>query len=215
MEEIFIAIKQLDDFLKLIKPRIGPSPKFSASHAIMCLYKIAERQPIGRKKLSEELGIGEGSTRSLLDRLRSIGLLQISKKGIILSKKGEKFLEKLNVLMSRPKRVFVQKITIGRVNIAILIRGFASRVKNGMRIRDAAVSQGATGATTLVFLDGKLRIPGVSQDVEIDFPEEVKSLIEELKPREGDVIVLGTAEGSREAELGAIAGVVSLLEIRW
>ena len=215
MEEFSKVLKQLNDFLDSIKPGVGPSPKFTASHAIMCLYIIAEKQPIGRKKLSAELGIGEGSARSLLARLKSLGLLDISKKGLMLNKQGEEFLKRLSLLMSPPKRVSAERIAISRISTAILVRGVAEKVGNGMRVRDAAVSQGASGATTLIFMGGKLQIPGVSQDAETDFPEEVGSLVEELKPREGDAIILGTAERWRDAELGAIAGALSLLGVGW
>ncbi len=211
MEKASKIFKQLNDFLNSIRPGIGPSPKFTSSHAIMCLYIIAEKQPIGRKKLSSELGIGEGSTRSLLTRLKNLGLLNISKKGLMLNKRGEEFLKRLSLLMSPPKRVSVKRIAVNRISAAILVRGVADKVRNGMRVRDSAVSQGASGATTLILMEGKLQIPGVSQDAEIDFPEEVRSLVEELKPKEGDAIILGTAERWREAELGAIAGALSLL----
>ncbi|HIE24075.1 MAG TPA: DUF4443 domain-containing protein [Candidatus Korarchaeota archaeon] len=117
--------------------------------------------------------------------------------------------------MSPPKRVSVERITISRISTAILVRGVAEKVGNGMRVRDAAVSQGASGATTLTFIGGKLQIPGVSQDAETDFPEEVRSLVEELKPRDGDAIILGTAERWRDANLGAIAGALCLLGVGW
>ncbi len=215
MEDVFKAVKQLRYFLKAIKPGIGPSPKFTPSHVLMCLYIISEKQPIGRKKLSAELGIGEGSARSLLAKLKNAGLLEISKKGLRLSEQGEEFLKRLKIIMSPPKRVDVRSIAVGRSSVAILVRGAANKVSNGMRVRDAAVKLGAAGATTLVFVEGKLRIPGVSQNVKIDYPEEAGLLFDELRPKEGDVIILGTAERLRDAGLGAIAGALSLLNLSW
>ena len=67
----------------------GPSPSFSVFHVMKALELTAKEGPIGRGKLSRELGIGEGVTRTLLNRLIDAGLIATSKLGCSLTKKGE------------------------------------------------------------------------------------------------------------------------------
>jgi hypothetical protein len=46
----------------------GPYPSFSIFHIIKTLELIAKMSQVGRGKLSEELKIGEGATRTLIER---------------------------------------------------------------------------------------------------------------------------------------------------
>ena len=68
----------------------GPSPSFNEAHVISILEIIGDMYPIGRKKLSRMLGLGEGATRTLIKHLRNEGMIHSSRYGISFSDKGKK-----------------------------------------------------------------------------------------------------------------------------
>ncbi|MFA5452756.1 MAG: hypothetical protein WC248_04220, partial [Candidatus Methanomethylophilaceae archaeon] len=70
-------------------PRLGgPIPKFTDYHLWKALMSLDESRPLGRKKLSITLNIGEGSTRTVLDILSEQEFISIDKNGVILTDKG-------------------------------------------------------------------------------------------------------------------------------
>lgn len=188
----------------------GPSPSFSNIHAIKALELIA-KGPVGRKKLAKELKLGEGATRTLIDRLKDYELATVSRVGCSLTKKGEKFWKALHNTF--PRKVVLEKsgLTLAPFNIAILIKGCAGRVAVGMEQRDAALSTGAKGATTLLFKNDELVIPPDWRSVAKDFPRIHKEIVRSLMPMENDVVVIGSADTLEKAEYGALAAALSLL----
>jgi hypothetical protein len=63
---------------------------------------------------------------------------------------------------------------------------------------------GATGATTLLFKENKFVMPASSNDSLKKEREVRRMLVEKLNPRDGDVIIIGSADSNeRIAELGA------------
>ena len=133
----------------------GPSPSFLVVHVIKALELIAEK-PIGRNKLSKELALGEGATRTLIERLRDYDLITINRVGCVFSKKGEKLWNTLHATLPRKISLDRSGLTLATFNVAVLVKGCSSKVKFGMEQRDAALLTGAKGATTLIFKDGKL-----------------------------------------------------------
>ncbi|RLI07808.1 hypothetical protein DRO32_03320 [Candidatus Bathyarchaeota archaeon] len=64
---------------------------------------------------------------------------------------------------------------------------------------------------TLVVKGGKLRMPGVSEDVSADFPDLFEAVMRSLAPSEGDAVVVAYADDPLAAEYGALAAALSLL----
>jgi predicted transcriptional regulator len=189
----------------------GPTPSFLAVHVIKALELIAQ-EPIGRNKLSKELALGEGATRTLIERLKSHGLISTNRAGCTLSKEGEKLWKTLHEAFPRKTAPERSGLTLAAFNLAIIVKGKAGKVKLGMEQRDAALLVGARGATTLTFKDGRLTIPPDQRDVAEDFPKIYRKLVDSLKPEESDVIVIGSANSLEKAEYGALAAALSLLD---
>jgi len=188
----------------------GPSPSFSVVHVIKALELIAER-PIGRNRLSKELVLGEGATRTLIERLKSYGLITVNRAGCIFSKKGEKLWNTMHAAF--PRKIVLERsgLTLAAFNVAVLVKECGSKVKLGMEQRDAALLTGAKGATTLIFKDGKLTVPPDYRNVAEDFPKVYRNLVGSLKPEENDVVIIGSADTLEKAEYGVLAAVWSLL----
>jgi len=85
-------------------------------------------------------------------------------------------------------------------------------VTYGLEQRDAAIKAGASGATTLVFSHNRLAMPGTSEDVFQNIQLIHNMLVSKLKPRENDVIIIGSADDRLTAEFGAKAAVLVLLK---
>ena len=189
----------------------GPRPSFSILHILKALEVIASEGFVGRVRLSRELKLGEGATRTLIDRLKEAGLIKCDKPGCTLTSKGREVWNFLSSKFAVKIDFGESELTVGKWNVAILVRGSYGRVENGMKQRDAAIKAGAKGATTLIFKNGRLLIPNISEDVSKDYPKAFKHIMDALKPMEGDVVVIGSADEKEAAEYGALAAAWTLL----
>ena len=201
--------KLLEGLLKEKAP--GPSPSFSVFHVIKVLELTAKEGPIGRGKLSRELGTGEGATRTLLNRLIDAGLIITSKPGCLLTEKGETIWNDFQSIFPRKVKLEQSELTLARYNIAVLIKGCGDKVKTGIEQRDAAILAGAKGATTLIFKNQMLIQPGISENVARDFPEIFNQITKQLELEENDVVVIGSADTWEKAEYGALAAGWTLI----
>lgn len=188
----------------------GPCPSFSVVHIIKALELMAVKGSIGRGKLSEELNIGEGATRTLINRLKSAELITSSKLGCSLAKKGKELWGELHAIFPQKTDLKKSGLTVAAYNVAILVKNHGQKVGSGMAQRDAAIMVGAKGATTLVFKNRKLVMPEVSEDIATDFPT-VYNQITEMKLEENDAVVIGSADSPQKAEEGALAAAWSLI----
>jgi len=183
----------------------GRTPEFTSAHVPIALRIIKEKSP-GRKQLSADLYLGEGTVRNLLRRLTEEGLVSSSRRGVSLTSEGESLVEEL-ARRIRGKPVPRSRLTVGEYNYAVLVKGGAAKVRLGVEQRDHALISGASGATTLVFEDGVFRVPALTDAVESAL---VESMLE-LTPEDGDAVVIGTADHVFFAELGAYAAGLELL----
>jgi len=183
----------------------GRAPEFTPAHAAIALLVIKERSP-GRKQLSADLHLGEGTVRNLLRRLNEEGLVSSTRRGVELTAKGESLLVDLAKFI-RGAPVPRSNLTVGEHNHAVLVAGGAQKVRLGVEQRDHALISGASGATTLIYMDGGLAVPALHDAVE----EPVAESIMGLGPRDGDAVVIGTADDAFSAMLGAYAAGLELL----
>jgi hypothetical protein len=89
-------------------------------------------------------------------------------------------------------------VALSRFNYAVLVREFGFSVRLGIEQRDAAIRMGATGATTLLFKENKFVMPASSNDSLKKEREVRRMLIEKLNPRDGDVIIIGSADSNEK-----------------
>jgi predicted transcriptional regulator len=199
-----MSVKSFLDSLVLEKAP-GPHPTFTVFDIIKVLEIIADAGPVGRGKLSDKLGLGEGSTRTLIGRLTDAGLIATSRSGCSLTKKGDKIWRELKAILPMKVELEKNELTFAPYNVAVLIKGRGEKVKKGLEQRDAAVRAGAKGAVTLVFRDNKLVLPTISTDLSKDFPETFDQITRLMKPEENDVVIISGADRLKEAEHGVLA----------
>ncbi len=190
----------------------GPAPSFNEAHVIKTLELINKNQTIGRIKLSKELGLGEGTTRTLLNHLKKENLTQSSRMGVSLSEYGKKLFSDLNAKLSEGVEIPSSPLTVGTYNIAVLVRDSANFIGSGMEQRDIAIKSGASGATTLIFVGNKLSLPIRDEDISKSMPHLHDELINKLSPNENCVIIVGSGESKEIAEIGAKMAAIKLLK---
>lgn len=205
---------KLFDIIERVTRKIapGPAPAFNEAHVVKALEMIDKYQTVGRIKLSKEMGLGEGTTRTLLKHLKNEGVTQSSRSGISFSEEGKKLFSDLRSQLREGIDVPSSPLTVGAFNIAVLVRNAAQAIGSGMEQRDAAIKSGALGATTLIFSKNKLELPQEEENLCESMPELHNKLVTQLNPKENDVIIVGSGENRDSAEIGAKMAAIKLLK---
>ena len=192
--------------LQKVADRYAPSRvlSFDMVHVFKTLQLIQENGHVSREKLCKDLGLGEGTIKTLVRHLKMQNLIESTNAGTTMTKKGNSFFSEL--LSSIPSEISLSKcaITLGKFNYAVLVKQMSSMIKDGIAQRDAAIRMGASGATTLLFKDNKFLFPQTDFDSLKDEHQLSEQMIKNLHPQDGDVIIIGSDNYSRmKAEFAA------------
>ena len=190
----------------------GPSTTFTIFHVFYAL-ELMSQKPLGRNKLAEKLSVGDGAVRTIISRLREAGLIETSKEGCNLTKKGLEIWMQFEEIF--PVRVEIPRseLTESEFNFAFLVRNSGGKVKSGIDQRDAAIIAGARKALVIVFKNGHLCIESVSDSIEKLYPKAANLILKELMPKENDVIIIAGADSALKAKRGAFAASWSLIGV--
>ncbi|MEK6877485.1 MAG: DUF4443 domain-containing protein [Thermoproteota archaeon] len=191
--------------LQKVVSRRGSSKvlSFSAPHVFKALQLLYKEPYVSRTSFCKELHMGEGAVKTLILHLKEEGLADSLRSGTFLTKKGQKFTGELFKIISGECDVPKCSIAQGKNNHAILLRNIAKEIKTGIEQRDASILYGATGAITILYHKNKFVFPKEEVDC-LRNDEKIKSiLLENLKPQDGDVIIITTASEPFVAEISA------------
>jgi predicted transcriptional regulator len=183
----------------------GPIPKYNEYHIWKSLYHLNESGPIGRKRLAAMLGIGEGSTRSILNMLQENGLITINKTGVVMTTEGK---ECWRSAFMEVREIDLEGMTIGDADSIVRVPSMANKVTYGCEERDCAIRAGAAGATTLVCEGKDILFLGSKHAVG---PEVELAIRSTVKVVDNDVLIIGTADDVESAEMGAVIAGLELL----
>jgi predicted transcriptional regulator len=175
---------------------------------ILIILKLLQEGKIGRKKMSDYLGLGEATVRTLFRRLESQQLISSTRQGQQITVKGKDHLYHVPAF-TLPRLVDVGDLTLSDYNMVSLVHGVSHRIKDGIQIRDAAIIAGACGATTLMCKDDGFHFPGDSTPLD---QEKAQHLIDEFEPEERDVLIIATAETEQKAMRG-LSGCLKMILI--
>ncbi|MBS3101473.1 hypothetical protein J4204_05035 [Candidatus Woesearchaeota archaeon] len=179
---------------------VGNIPNFTKIDILRCFLKFSKNT--GRQELARELELGEGTVRTILKSLKSKKLLEQTKKGHFLSRKGADALQHIYGCISAPKSIAMHKIYPDSKKVGVMIRN-APNLEELYRLRDIAVKNGADGAIILKF-EGRLYAP------EYEYEQDYKELERNFDLKNGDVLVISFSHEKRSAENGALAIAVDL-----
>lgn len=184
----------------------GPRRKFNSFHYYRALKEILDSGRTGRARISRAIGIGEGSTRTLLDQLEEHSLVRRNNAGIVLTEKGRSEISEFPVSMAG---VDETTLTTGPHSSIAVVRGGGRRVSNGIRQRDAAIKGGGAGAITMVIRGKRLLLPPDFKQV--NDAAAVRVVFESLLGREGDAVIIGSGSGPIESEMATFFAALTLL----
>ncbi|MBO5668816.1 MAG: hypothetical protein J6R75_00425 [Candidatus Methanomethylophilaceae archaeon] len=66
-------------------PQYGPMFRFTDASVYWALHILSDGKRMGRKRLSEEIGVGEGSMRRILNTLKENNFVYIKQTGITIT----------------------------------------------------------------------------------------------------------------------------------
>lgn len=185
-------------------PAFGPMFRFTDANVYYALFLLSDGRRLGRKRLAELSGVGEGSMRRILEKFREWEFVNIKQTGISITKAGLSFLDQIPLRLKDVDLASTGSI-VGEYSQGVIVFGVANKVDNGMQQRDAGIKAGAEGATTIVIRDGKLMIPP-DWDMDKEAPELAYKIRKDTGITPDDVIIVG-AGGSKisavEAALNA------------
>ncbi|MCQ2052475.1 MAG: DUF2111 domain-containing protein [archaeon] len=183
----------------------GPIPKFTNYHIWKTLMILDIKNSVSRKKLSQKLDIGEGSTRTILNILKNQEYIQVARNGVTLTKNGSHFKKTVQFDVTY---TLIPEITIDAYDCAIRIPFAAKKITYGYEERDVAIKAGASGATTLICKNGELIFPDSNYSVS---SAVTKTLREKFAINNDDVIIIGTANTPEKAECGAVTAALNVI----
>ena len=191
--------------MKIIdEPQFGPMFRFNDANVYWSLHLLSDGRRMGRKRLADEVGVGEGSMRRIIDTLKEWDFINIKQTGITITKAGISFLEQLPL---RPVNIFVEGSVAGACQQGVLVLGGADKVVNGMEQRDAGIKVGADGCTTIVIRDGILMIPP-DWNMDEKTPELAYKIRKEIGMTQSDALIIGGGETQALATEAAITAAL-------
>ncbi len=200
--------KQISQLAKEEAP--GPSPSFTTSHIIMALLILGDKGSLGRKRFAEELGLGEGTVRTIVGRLRKRYLIKVSRSGCNLTEKGRRLYEVLRKRIGEFVELTGKLPWSYRYSVGVKVKGMARLLKIGLEERDAAVRAGADAAMAIVMQGGCLLMPGVS-NLSKEQPGFASMIMVSFNPSEDDVILIAGSDDKVKALYGVLAAAYELL----
>ncbi len=188
-------------------PAFGPMFRFTDANVYYALYLLADGKLVGRKKLAEEAGVGEGSMRRILDKFREWDFVQIKQTGISITKAGLVFLDQIPI---RLIDINLQDSAVGAATQGVIVYGASAKIVNGMQQRDAGIKAGAEGCTTIVIRDGKLMIPP-DWNMDEQTPELAYKIRKDTGITSDDVIIVGGGSSKIAAVEAALNAAFELV----
>jgi predicted transcriptional regulator len=188
----------------------GPSTTFTIFHVFYALELLAQK-PLGRNKLAEKLNVGDGAVRTIISRLREAELIETSKEGCNLTKKGLEIWQQFEEIFPKRMEIPRSELAASEFNFAFLVKNSGQKVGSGIDQRDAAIIAGARKALVIVSKKGHLYIESVSDCIEQTYPKAASLILKELMPQDNDVIIIAGSDSTLKAKRGAFAASWSLI----
>lgn len=182
---------------------------------VVVMALLANLGRIGRYRLGRLMGVGEGEARGLLKYLTNHGYAEPARGGTRLTVKGIRYYRKARSLLGVTKIVFLDIFGMLPFPEAPCIQVSGIQPSNVLAIRDECVRHGAEGALIMLCIGNRLSMPGISDDLSIDYPALYSQVVSKVAPRDGDLLItpyghpIGRViEGGLWAALKAVKQVV-------
>jgi CTP-dependent riboflavin kinase len=170
---------------------------------LIVLYRLGS---MGRVTLSRILDLPEGIVRGMIYRMSTARLLEITSRGVKLTEKGY---EQLSNLLSRRsiEGIVIQGhgfLGLNMPSVILHIRGKAGSIGLGLEERDRAIATGAKALVAIKYVDGRLQIPGVVEDMRGGDEVYARILREHFNLIDGDLILAVFSDNVWKALIAAL-----------
>ncbi|MCL2690658.1 MAG: DUF4443 domain-containing protein [Candidatus Bathyarchaeota archaeon] len=191
----------------------GPPTTFTPFHIFYALEQLSQGA-IGRNKLANKIGVGDGTIRTIINRLKNAELILNTKEGCTLTDRGQEVWQQFEQVFPQRAEIPKTEITPSEFNYGFMIKGRGDKIASGIDQRDAAIIVGAKRAIVLVVKQGNLHVASVDQCIEKEYMSATKEIRKKIDPKnDKDVIVIAGAETSLKAKIGAFAAAWTLLDV--
>lgn len=212
-DQAFSVVSALESVRRLTEKKMGPPRSFGCGHLVLALLTIQELRETSRGNLASRLGLGGGAIKTLVATLREGGLVETKRRGNVLTPKGEQMVSALKKFFKRVSPAELEYLKMGEFNAVIVVDGRPLNKVDPLRLRDVAVSKGATGLTTLTFGED-LEIPpdgiGLKSVSKVDY-ERLMS----FGVKRGDVVfVCGSSSVASAERIGIEVALEAALNRR-
>jgi predicted transcriptional regulator len=181
---------------------VGNLSNFMKIDILRCFLRI--NKETSRADLKNELELGEGTIRTILNILKNKELIESTRKGHFLNNKGNNFLKKIN------QNIEIKKIKSNKIypefkKVGILVKSLNKDLKIDYKLRDIAVKHGSEGAIIFHYVD-KLIIPNS------DYEKSFSDLENLFNFKKNNILIVTFATTDKLAEYGALAVAIELNE---
>ncbi len=187
--------------------RSGTPRRFTDADAFLLLEILSKNHGMSRKELSRYLGLGEGSVRTLIEKLKEFDLICVKQTGITIRPQGSEILRSLGI---RSTDLSVGEYVMGEHQFGAVISDSSEKVFNGIDQRNIVIRTGGEGCTTWVNREGRIvMLP--DWDVDTHEPSLSRTIREHAKMGEGDVLIVAGGDTERIAMISAITAALDLI----
>jgi len=207
-------IELIKDSEKFTAPKNrGARPAFDYIDVILALRIIGKFVFISRKKLAEELELGEGSIRTLIKKLKEFGYIKVVKSGITLTDKGNEYFKEIDNIIKSEFFIPYEKLNnlaIDKINFCLIAKHISNKVGKGIEERDVALKYNTKGLITIVYKNKNLFFADgfPLEEVYKNFTEYLKN---NVKLEEGDLIMIASSSSKTKTIKGAYSALIYLL----
>ncbi len=200
----------LDLLAKASSERRGVKPRYGRAEVYQTLLILAREGPLGRLKIAEKIGLGEASIKTMLRRLRELGLVDIDPiAGAYLTSKGEETVKKMSEKLEPPVTINLCETAKWPNSKIIVLRNAASLLEklNVLEIRDEIIRRGAHAALIIVVEDDVAKLAGVEEYTS----DEINRIAKTVNASDKDLILVAWSPEPRESERALIEVALDLL----
>jgi len=127
----------------------GPPTTFTPFH-IYCALELLSQGAIGRNRLANKIGVGDGTIRTIINRLKNAELILNTKEGCTLTDKGQEVWQQFEQIFPQRAEIPKTEITPSEYNYGFMAKGQGDKIESGIDQRDAAIIAGAKRAIVLI-----------------------------------------------------------------
>ena len=181
--------------------------RFTDADAFLLLEMVSRNHGMSRRELSRSLGLGEGSVRTLVEKLKESDLLCVKQTGITIRPQGSEILRSLGM---RTVEISVGEYVMGDHQFGAIVNDSSEKVFNGIDQRNIVIRAGGEGCTTWINRDGRtIMLP--DWDVDIHDPSLSKTIRDNAKMGDGDVLIVAGGDTERIAMISAVTAALDLV----